>query len=913
MKSHVFIVGVALFISGCGSHDFSTDNRQLASQSQQVANQVVASNYETVVQQLYVAYFGRPADPVGLSSFENALLAANAPTDIQTLNIAYSTTPAIKQLIDSFGTSAESVNLYGSGNTSDFVTSIYKNVLGRAPLSTGLNYWSNAISSGSLSQGNAALAIMAGALANNTAQGQKDTALIGNRLIVAEYFTSQIFGQSASTSYKGSTAAQKARAMLGTVTAVTDTDAYESVVGGTVGELYGTGVSSLQVFAGFIGGPGNENGAGAKARFDSPTGMTLDKDGNLYVADFWNQTIRKISPTGVVSTFAGQSRSVGSIDGPAAGAAFFDPMGVAMDQNGNMYVCDYANSTIRKITPSGVVSTFAGMAGKQGTADGTGTSARFSSPRGIATDRDGNVFVADTGNQTIRKITTSGVVTTLAGSSGTSGAADGAGASAQFNSPIGMAVDSDGNVYVADSSNYTIRRISPAGVVTTLAGTAAVSGTTDGIGTNASFEYPEGIAVDAAGSIYVADYRTIRKITSDALVTTIAGDGTTNLFSYGDGTANLYSDGIGTDAHFYGPEGIAVAANGNIYVADSGNNTIRLVTQAGEVTTVAGIPSYTGIADGSGSAARFKSPVGMASDYAGNIYVADSQNHVIRKITSAGVVTTLAGTAGVKGHADGIGIAASFTSPQSVAVDGAGNVYVADTYNSTVRKITTDGMVTTLAGNPLIGGSTDGIGGGARFSLPFAIAADIDGNVYVADEGNNNIRKITPLAEVTTVAGSAGVSGHADGTGAAASFNSPEGIAIDPAGNIYVADSQNQTIRKVTSSGIVTTLAGTAGSVGSQDGTVGSIPGTGISATFNQPIGIATDSKGNIYVADYNNRLVRKITSGGVVSTLIGTGANHFTAGRLPGSLLPPSGVLVIGSSLYITTGNGIAVVNNLP
>src|SRR6185369_12272260 len=276
-------------------------------------------------------------------------------------------------------------------------------------------------------------------------------------------------------------------------------------------------------------------------------------------------------------------------------------------------------------------------------------------------------------------------------------------------------------------------------------------------------------------------------------------------------------------------------------------------------------------ADGTGSAAGFNYPTGVAVDSAGNVYVADTLNHTIRKVTPAGVVTTLAGNASITnpsgfslgGYADGTGRAAPFYAPQDVAVDSAGNVYVADTYNSTIRKVTPTGVVTTLAGLAGSSGTADATGNAARFNFPSGVAVDSAGNVYVADTSNKAIRKVTPVRVVTTLAGLAGSFVSADGTGSAARFNQPYGAAVDSAGNVYVADYGNNTIRKVTPAGVVTTLAGLANGFGSADG-------TGSATRFIQPFGVAVDSAANVYVADHDNNTIRKVTPAGVVTTLAG-------------------------------------------
>jgi sugar lactone lactonase YvrE len=493
--------------------------------------------------------------------------------------------------------------------------------------------------------------------------------------------------------------------------------------------------------------------------------------------------------------------------------------------------------------------------------------------------------VADTGNHTIRKVTPAGVVSTLAGSAGLSGFnfTDVTGAAARISSPDGVATDSAGNVYVADTNNSIIRKITPADVVSTLAGGPGVEGSTDGTGIAARFRSPRGVATDSAGNVYVADTRNnaIRKITPAGVVTKLAGSGSPGS-----------TDGTGSAGFFNLPRGIATDSAGNIYVADTDNSTIRKITPAGEVSTLAGTAGVAGSTDATGAAARFNFPRGVAADSAGNLYVADTNNHTIRKITPAGAVTTLAGTAGVSGSTDATGAAARFNFPFGVATDSAGNIYVADFGNNAIRKITPAGVVSTLAG----------ASGG-----PHDLATDSAGNVYVADTNNSIILKITPAGVVTTFAGSGAV-GSSDGTGTAASFAFPFNVATDSAGNVYVSDVLfNDTIRKITPAGLVTTLAGTAGVPGSTDG-------TGAAASFRSPRGIAADSAGNVYVADRDNSTIRKITPAGVVSTVVGgVGQASFAPGALPGLLAFPYGLAIIGNSLYITLYNGVAVVTNVP
>ena len=722
---------------------------------------------------------------------------------------------------------------------------------------------------------------------------------------------------------------------------------------------YGSTTSSVAVLtvnlpytwitlAGAAGQVGSTDGNGNIARFNQPIGVAVDNSNNVYVGDTYNFTVRKISSAGIVTTIAGSPGSMGSADGTGSAARFTQTTDLAVDSAGNIFVSDKGNHTIRKITPTGVATTFAGSAGAVGYNDATGSAARFNYPIGIAVDSSNYVYVSEQfygsfGN-TVRRISSAGVVTTLAGLPGAVGSADGTGSAARFNYPYSGTVDGANNFYVADSENRTIRKITPGGVVTTVAGSVGSAGSNDGMGTAARFGNPTGVASDSVGNLYVADSanHTIRKITSLGLVTTFAG------LAGNSGVA----DGPANTVRFYQPEGVVVDTNGNIYVADYGNSTIRkgipdygqpiiygqpqsqtvnrdsntvLMVSAtgvagtayqwlhagtnlpgatgtsfniasaqmaeggnysvvitniyGSATssiavltvnlpytwiTLAGLATNSGSADGIGSAARFNSPEGIAMDGSNNVYVADYSNHTIRKITPAGAVVTLAGLAGNSGSADGTGSGARLKFPLGLAVDAANNIYFAEDVDSTIRKVTPAGVVTTVAGLAGNQGNADGVGSAARFYNPSGVAADATGILFVSDRYNHTIRKVTPAGAVTTLAGLAGVSGSTDGAGGNARFNYPEGVALDTVSNVYVVDRFNSTIRKVSSDGIITTLAGLAGAAGSADG-------TGSTARFNLPLGLAADNAGNLIVGDYNSHTIRRVTTAGVVATIGGS------------------------------------------
>jgi len=600
---------------------------------------------------------------------------------------------------------------------------------------------------------------------------------------------------------------------------------------------------------------------------------------------------KALNLTGVVTTIAGIPGHTGSNDKIGQTALFQGPKGITSDGT-NLYVTDSFNNTIRKIViATGDVTTFAGTVGVSGSTDGTGAAALFNNPCGIASDGT-NLYVAEQSNHTIRKIViATAAVTTLAGTAGLTGSTNGTGAAARFNVPKGITTDGT-NLYVADTSNNTIRQIViSTGVVTTLAGAAGVKGSTDGIGTAALFSFNTG-TVPAPGittdntNLYVSDCgnNTIRIIViASGTVTTLAG------------SAGIVgsTDGNGTAALFNGPKGISTDGT-NLYVTDSYNFTIRKINiSSGAVTTFAGTSGLAGTTDKTGTAGLFTFGKGPSFNtiVGTNLYQVESNSYTIRKIVlSSGAVTTIAGTPNAPGYSDGPGLGALFNQPRGIATDGT-NLYISDAVNRIIRKMNiATGEVITLAGTAGSSGFADGTGTAARFNAPYRITTD-GTNLFVTDNSNHNIRKIViATGEVSTLAGSAGLSGFVDGTGAAAKFSGPRGITTDGT-NLYVADFGNHAIRKIViATGAVTTLAGDANTTGWADG-------TGTAAVFAGPSSIMTDGT-NLTVADETNCTIRKIViSTEVVTTVAGTAG---ICGSTAGGIDIPKGMTTDGINRYI-------------
>jgi sugar lactone lactonase YvrE len=630
--------------------------------------------------------------------------------------------------------------------------------------------------------------------------------------------------------------------------------------------------AGIYLASGTLNGFGNLDGTGSAARFFlwDVANLAVDSGGNAFVADALSTTVRKITPQGVVTTYAGRFGTTASSDGTLASATFANPSAVAVDRSDNLYVGD--SIQIRKITPAGTVTTLA----RTGNAE----------IQGLAVAADGSVYAA--ASNIVYRVTPEGSVTTVAGR-GTGSFVDSPNG---FGVLAGIAVDASGNLIAADYARNVIWQITPQGTVTTVAGTANTDGNTDGAGTSALFRSPAGVAIDAAGRIFVADAlnRTIRVITrsgNGATVATFAGRNTTGRFGLG-----AAIDGNASVAEFAWPYGLAVNAAGELLVGDG--SAIRKVGTGGAVSTVAGVLVNFNAVDGASGNAGFDwNPYGGAlwSDTGGTLYLADAATSTIRKIAPNGTVTTVAGALYAEGSADGAASAARFSAPRGVVGDASGNLYVSDNGNNTIRKIAADGTVSTLAGSTGASGTADGTGSAARFTALDGIVLDAAGNLFVIDNqsGMVAIRKITPAGVVTTL------------TSVDADY--AEALAIDPSGNLYLAGYDQAVIHKIAPNGSQSVLAGSVGERGSADG-------TGAAARFNWIGGLTTDPAGNLYAIDTENGTIRKITPAGVVTTVAGTlgkvGPTN-TSAALPGLLPATWAIRYVGpNTLALLGDNGI-------
>jgi sugar lactone lactonase YvrE len=605
-----------------------------------------------------------------------------------------------------------------------------------------------------------------------------------------------------------------------------------------------------------------------------PFGVTADQTGNVFIADVGNAVIRKVTPSGIISTYAGNGQYGSSGDGgPATKASLGTIGGVAVDSNGNLYIGDVGFQKIRMVAPDGTISTVLGSG--------------VTSPWGLACDASGNVYIADSSANVVRKMTPQGALTVFAGK-GTAGYVgdEAAATQALLSNPYGVSVDAAGNVYISDTGNNVIRKVDTKGIITTVAGNNLNAYTVLGDGgpaTSAGLLYPQAAGVDPNGNLYICDLANnrIRKVTTDGIIHTAVGGGAA---SGGDG-------GPASAAQLNGPYGAAVDNAGNLYIADSLNNKVRKVASDGTITTIAGTGAQGYLGDGGPALqAQFHAPWGVAADNHGNIFIADLYNNEVRKVDASGNLTLYTGT-----HF-----------PTGLAFDAPGNLYVAEYDSSQIWKIAPSGIGAIFAGVNNSGSQTPQYGGdggpakSASFAQPTGLAVDSNGNVYIADMGNQRVRKISASGVVSTVAGTgtAGFSGDG-GPGTQAQLSSPYGVAVDPAGNVYIADTGNGRIRMVDSSGTITTVAGSNGFLYSGDG------GLATNAVFDSPFGIAADSHGNLFVADQYDSVIRMLTPQGQAPLFSVTNSHPGLA--IAGQ--PISSSVIVSNSTYAGASSGTVTV----
>ncbi|MGH2711770.1 MAG: hypothetical protein ACRDH9_11280 [Actinomycetota bacterium] len=652
-----------------------------------------------------------------------------------------------------------------------------------------------------------------------------------------------------------------------------------------------------------------DGGPATSALVQQPEDVATDAAGNVYIADTNNHRIRKVTPGGTITTVAGNGMSGFSGDGgPATSARLRFPEGVWVDTAGNIFIADEGNQRVRKVDTAGNISTIAGT-GTAGFAGdgGPATAARLNQPEDITTDPAGNVYIVDNENHRIRRVSTGGTISTFAGNGFEGYAGDGGAAtSARLNDPSGVAYNNaNDNLYISDTDNNRIRQVSPGGTITTYVGTGSPGDVNHPQLDKCQINSPEAISY-GSGGLFIADTdnRKIKFVNSSDNISTVAGSGVTG-FS-GDG-------GPATGAAMDEPTGVAPGVSGAFpfFIADRDNHRVRRVV-GGTITTYAG-KSHFGGDGGPGTDAALNRPFGLDADSAGNLLIADTENHRVRRL-SGGTITTIAGT-GAQGFSGdgGSALSANLDSPYDVAADSSGNVYVADTLNQRVRKITPAGNISTVAGTGVAGFSGDGgPATSAQLNDPIGLDVDAAGNVFIADYSNHRVRKVTPGGTISTVAGSAIVGFCGDGGPAtSACLDNPTDMEVDGADNLYIAVYGSRRIRKVTA-GIIRTVAGNGSFFSSGDG------GPATSAGISSPVGLAVDGAGNLYIASSGGSRIRKVDLSGTISTVAGTGTFGFSGDGGPATLgemaFPARVALDVAGNFYVadTYNNRIRMVEAL-
>ncbi|MBS1872385.1 MAG: SMP-30/gluconolactonase/LRE family protein [Acidobacteria bacterium] len=598
-------------------------------------------------------------------------------------------------------------------------------------------------------------------------------------------------------------------------------------------------------------GSTGDGGPARSATLYSPAGLALDSQGSLYIADSKNNRIRRVSADGVISTYAGTGTGGNSGDGGlAVKANLKTPLAIAFDANGNLLIADSGNSNIRLVKLDGTITTIAGTGKRDYGGDGgLANVAGLDTPAGLAVDSSGNYYISDTGNHSVRIITSDGMINRFAGYNKAGYAGDGSFAeNAYLNTPTGLTFDRAGYLYILDYGNDRIRRVSPDDRITTYAGTGTRNAGGDGgLAKNASMNV-QGIWADAHNDLFLADgaNNRVRKITAaDGIIDTIAGNGLSS----------------------YLPRALAISGD-TIYFSDADAQRVRTFNVTTGVTGLAagdGQGAYAG--DGSAAVnASLRSPRGITFDSSGRMYIADSANHRVRRINTDATITTVAGTGTAGSDGDGAAAtSATINEPADVAVDSSGNLYIAERSGQRIRKVNGSGVISTVAGTGTQGAPTSATNATDQpLSFPSGLLMESSGSLLIADTGNHRILRLTSSGSVATVAGT-GVGGYSgDGKAAtAAQLNNPMGMALDAAGNLYIADSGNNAVRQIGTDGVVATVAGLTGTTTAAR--TGGFNGDGSPATaysLNQPNSVVPGANCSLYIADTSNKRIRRLLLG---------------------------------------------------
>jgi uncharacterized protein (TIGR03437 family) len=631
---------------------------------------------------------------------------------------------------------------------------------------------------------------------------------------------------------------------------------------GVIRTVAGTGT------AGFAG----DGGRAASAKLNTPYGLAVSADGSLYIADLGNGRVRRVSPNGLISTVAGTGARAVSADGiPATAAALLSPRNVLADRAGNLYISEFEGHRIRRVSASGLISTVAGTGAAGFSGDGAAASeAQLAYPAGLAMGPDGSLYVADSGNQRVRRFLVGGSIATAVGASQT------------LLTPSAVAVDGAGQIYVADATSV-VHELLAAGDWVVVAGTGTAGFSGDGAAaTSARLSNVHDVAWSSTAGLYLADGARLRRVNLLGGIETLAGDNYTSAIG---------DDGAAGDAYLLAPRSVALDNSGSLLIADTGLNRVRMVSSTGTILTLAGTGA-TGLDRNSAATdSPLTAPAAAATRADGVITIADTGNHTIRSIGSDGLLAVLAGT-GVAGagKTGQVPVLTALRSPAGVCPRGVSDTVVADTGNNRLLLVPVSGPASSVAGTGTAGYTGDGFSAAqATLNQPTACATGSDGSLYIADTGNHAVRKVSAAGLISTLAGT-GVEGYSgDGAAAtAAQLSSPRGVAIAADGTVFIADTGNHRIRAIATDGTISTTAGTGMAGSSGDG------GLATSATISSPGGLAVDASGDVYFADTGNDRVRRLVptatssaSAAVTGSLTVTSAATMSAGAIaPGELL---------------------------